>query len=286
MTCLILSFRYLYKKQQMELKEYPSGKTAVYNFKTTDKPKAIILLVHGFGEHAGRYHDWAAKFNEEGVSLRAFDLPGHGNSEGRRGVMPRFEVLYDTIDIMIKDIAAELPRVPQFIYGHSLGGGIVLDYLIQRKPDLRGAIVTSPWIRLAYEPPRIKKLIASVVSKIMPGMTQPSGLKTEDLSRDPKVVESYRNDPLVYGTISAGIFGSITDAGKEILSRASEITLPLLLVHGRDDRITSAAATMEVAAAAPKATLKLWDGGYHELHNDLVRDDHFDFIIEWIETLL
>ncbi|MGB8359640.1 MAG: lysophospholipase [Bacteroidales bacterium] len=270
----------------MELKEYPSGKTAVYNYKTADKPKAIILLVHGFGEHADRYRDWAAKFNEEGVSLRAFDLPGHGNSDGRRGVMPPFDVLYDTLDVMIKELAAELPGVPQIIYGHSLGGGIVLDYLIRRKPDVKGAVVTSPWIKLAYEPPRIKKLIASVAGKIMPGMTQPSGLKTEDLSRDPKVVESYRNDPLVHGSISAGLFSSITDAGNEILSRASEITLPLLLVHGRDDKITSAAATMEVAAAAPKATLKLWDGGYHELHNDLVREDHFDFIIEWIETLL
>jgi alpha-beta hydrolase superfamily lysophospholipase len=270
----------------MEIKEYPSGKTATYKFDVTGVPKAIILLVHGFGEHAGRYGDWAAKFNEEGVSLRAFDLPGHGNSEGRRGVMPPFDLLYDTIDIMLKDIAAELPGIPQFIYGHSLGGGIVLDYLIRRKPALRGAVVTSPWIRLAFEPPRIKKLIASVASKIMPGMTQPSGLKTADLSRDPKVVESYRNDPLVHGAISAGIFGSITDTAKEILGHSSEITLPLLLVHGRDDMITSPAATMEVAAAAPKATLKLWDGGYHELHNDLVREDHFDFIMEWIETLL
>ena len=270
----------------MEIKEYPSGKTATYKFDTAGTPKAVILFVHGLGEHAGRYRDWAARFNETGVSLRAFDLPGHGQSEGRRGVMPPFDVLFDTIDTILKDIAIELPGVPKFIYGHSLGGGIVLDYLIRRKPSLKGAIVTSPWIKLSYEPPKFKQLIASVASKIMPGLTQPSGLKTEDLSRDPKVVESYRSDPLVHGMISAGIFGSITDAAKEILSRASDITLPLLLVHGRDDKITSPAATMEVASAAPKATLKLWDGGYHELHNDLVRDDHFDFIIEWIDTLL
>ena len=200
--------------------------------------------------------------------------------------MPPFEVIFDLIDIILKDIAAELPGIPQFIYGHSLGGGIVLDYLVRRKPSLTGAITTSPWIKLAFEPPRIKQLLASVASKIMPGMTQSSGLKTEDLSRDPKVVEAYRNDPLVHGIISGGIFGSITGAGNEILNRASEITLPLLLVHGRNDMITSAAATMEVAAAAPKATLKLWDGGYHELHNYFTREEHFEFIIEWIDTLL
>jgi alpha-beta hydrolase superfamily lysophospholipase len=225
-------------------------------------------------------------FNETGVSMRVFDLPGHGHSEGRRGVIPPFDVLYDTIDIMIKDIAAELPGVPLFLYGHSLGGGIVLDYLIRRKPSIKGAIVTSPWIRLSYEPPKSKQLVAAIACRVVPGMRLSSALITEHMSRDPKVVEAYNSDPLIHGMISLGVYGSITDAAKEILSRASEITLPLLLVHGRDDKITSPAATMEVAAAAPKATLKLWDGGYHELHNDLVRNDHFDFIIEWIDTLL
>ena len=281
-----LSFNYLYKKDLMETKEYPCGKTATYKFDTEGTPKAVILLVHGFGEHSGRYRDWAAKFNEQGISLRAFDLPGHGLSDGRRGVMPPFDVLFDSIDLILKDIAAEFPGIPQFIYGHSLGGGIVLDYLIRRKPSLTGAIATSPWINLAFEPPKAKQLLASVASRIMPGMTQSSGLKTEYLSRDPEVVKAYRTDPLVHGIVSAGIFGSITSAAKEILGRASEITLPLLLVHGRNDMITSAAATMEVASAAPGATLKLWDGGYHELHNDLLREEHFEFITEWMDTLL
>jgi alpha-beta hydrolase superfamily lysophospholipase len=270
----------------MELKEYPSGKTAMYNYDAAGTPKAVILLVYGLGEHGGRYRDWAAKFNEKGVSLRTFDLPGHGQSEGRRGVMPPFEVLFDTIDKIKEDISADLPGIPLFIYGHSLGGGIVLDYLIRRKPSLTGAIVTSPWIRLSYEPPKSKQLIATLASKVLPGLRLSSALITEHMSRDLKIVEAYRSDPEIHGMISMGVYGSITNAAKEILNRASEITLPLLLVHGRDDMITSPAATMEVAAIAPKATLKLWDGGYHELHNDLVREDHFDFIIEWIDTLL
>lgn len=270
----------------METKEYPCGKTATFNFDAPGTPKAVVLLVHGFGEHSERYRDWAAKFNDKGVSVRAFDLPGHGQSDGRRGVMPPFNVLYDTIEIMIKEIADELPGVPQFIYGHSYGGGIVLDYLIRRKHSLRGAIVTSPWIKLAFEPPKFKQLLALVLTRALPGIMFKSTLIKEHLSRDPEIVEDYRNDPLNHGMISAGAFGSIEAAGKEILSRASEITLPLLLVHGRSDMITSAPATMEVAAAAPAATLKLWEGGYHELHNDLIREEHFEFIIEWIDTLL
>ncbi|MFN2336040.1 MAG: serine aminopeptidase domain-containing protein, partial [Bacteroidales bacterium] len=86
----------------MEFKDYPSGKTALYTFDATEVPVAVILFIHGLGEHSGRYADWAARFNERGVTLRAFDLPGHGHSDGRRGVIPSHEKLYDTIDTVIR----------------------------------------------------------------------------------------------------------------------------------------------------------------------------------------
>lgn len=266
--------------------QYPSGSTALYNFPASGAPKALILLVHGLGEHAGRYAGWAARFNERGVTLRAFDLPGHGHSEGRRGVIASPEKVYDTIDQISAGIASEFPGVPLFIYGHSLGGGIVLNYLIRRKPEIQGAIVTSPWIFLSESPALVKVLLASMAKKLMPGMTQPSGLKTEFLSRDPAVVDAYRKDPLVHGQISAGLYGWMTDAAAETLGRASEITVPLLIAHGRSDMIISPSGSLLVAGSAPKATLKLWEGGYHELHNDLLKDEHFDFITEWIDTLI
>jgi alpha-beta hydrolase superfamily lysophospholipase len=279
-------FNYLYKKEQMDKKQYPSGSTALYDFPASGTPKAVILLVHGLGEHAGRYMDWAARFNESGVALRAFDLPGHGNSEGRRGVIAFPEKVYDTIDQICAGISSEFHGVPLFIYGHSLGGGIVLNYLIRRKPEVTGAIVTSPWVLLSETPAKIKVLLASVAKKLFPGMTQPSGLKTWYLSRDSTVVEAYRKDPLIHGQISAGLYGWMTDAATETLSRASEITVPLLIAHGRNDMITSPSGSLQVAGSAPKATLKLWEGGYHELHNDLLKDEHFDFITEWIDTLI
>jgi alpha-beta hydrolase superfamily lysophospholipase len=270
----------------MEIKNYPSGKTAIYRFDTDDTPGAVILLVHGFGEYAGRYKTWASRFNDTGISVRSFDLPGHGLSEGRRGSMPPPDVIYDTIDTIRSEIVTEMPGVPLIVYGHSLGGLIVLGYLINRKPEVHGAIVTSPWIRLAFEPPKMKELLANIAGKIMPGLTQSSGLKTEYLSRDSEVVAAYRSDPLVHGLISAGMYLAIKDAAKEVLARASEINVPLLLVHGRGDMITSPSGSVDVAAAAPKSTLKLWDGGYHELLNDLIRDEHFDFLVDWINTLL
>jgi alpha-beta hydrolase superfamily lysophospholipase len=281
-----LLLAYLYKKDLMEIKEYPTGKTALYGFNATGTPKALILLVHGLGEHVGRYESWAARFNERGVTLRAFDLPGHGHSDGRRGVIPSPEKVYDTIDIIIRSLASEFPGVPLFLYGHSLGGGIVLNYLVRRKPAVKGAIITSPWVILSVTPARPKALLASIAKKLMPGMTQPSGLMTEYLSRDPEVVKAYNADPLVHSHISAGLYGWMTDAAAETLSRAGEINVPILLAHGRDDQITSPSGSVQVAEAAPHATLKLWEGGYHELHNDLLKEDHFEFITEWIDTLL
>ncbi|MCI0523615.1 MAG: lysophospholipase [Bacteroidales bacterium] len=270
----------------MEVRDICSCKTAFYNNDVESNPKALILLVHGIGEHAGRYRTWAERFNRAGISFRSFDLPGHGQSAGRRGVMPPLEKIYDMFDTVIEGISADIDGVPLFLYGHSLGGGLVLNYIIRRKPSVRGAIVTSPWVRLAEEPPKLKVLLASVAKKLMPGMTQPSGLNINSLSRDREVVALYKSDPLVHGMISAGLFASMTDAAAETLARASEIGCPLLLAHGRDDMITSPSGSVEVAGSAPVATLKLWDGGYHELHNDHLRDEHFDFIIEWIDTLL
>lgn len=270
----------------MELKDICSCKTAFYNNDVDGGPRALVLLVHGLGEHAGRYRAWAERFNKAGISFRSFDLPGHGQSAGRRGVMPPLEKVYDMLDRILEGISADLDGVPLFIYGHSLGGGLVLNYLIRRKPEVRGAIVTSPWVRLTEEPPRAKVLLASLAKRLMPNMTQPSGLNINSLSRDREVAGLYRSDPLVHGMISAGLFASMNDAAEETLARASEISCPLLLAHGRDDMITSPSGSVEVAGSAPSAILKLWEGGYHELHNDLIRDEHFDFIIEWIDTLL
>jgi len=270
----------------MELRDYPSGKTAYYSYEAHGEPRAAILLVHGLGEHSGRYAGWAARFNESGVTLLAFDLPGHGRTGGRWGVIPSPDKVYDTIDKILQEIRGTYPGVPLFIYGHSLGGGIVLNYLIRRKPAVTGAIVTSPWVILSESPHPLKVLLANVAGSLMPGLTQPSGLHTEYLSRDPEVAKAYQNDPLVHGLISAGLYRWMTIAAKETTARASEINMPLLLVHGRDDMITSPSGSVQIAGSAPKATLKLWDGGYHELHNDPLKEDHFDFITEWMDTLI
>ncbi len=268
----------------MEYRELPSGKTAFYRYESQGDERAMIILVHGLGEHAGRYAGWASRFNARGITLHSFDLPGHGHTPGRRGVIPSPEKVYDTIDLIISESAVEHPGIPLFIYGHSLGGGLVLHYLVRRRPELAGAIVTSPWVTLTTEPPLLKALLADVAGTLLPGLVQSSGLRTADLSRDPDVEEAYRNDPLVHGRISAGLYRWMTSASRETRTRAGEIAIPLLLVHGTKDLITSPDGTSQVADAVPGATLKLWPEGYHELHNDPLKDEHFALLAGWIDT--
>ena len=270
----------------MDIREICNERIAVYSHDNVESPRAAILMIHGLGEHAGRYNVWADRFNTAGIVFRAFDLPGHGLSGGKRGVMPEFSKVFSIIGSLLDGLKSDFPGLPVFLYGHSLGGGLLLNMLINSTPDVTGAIVTSPWIRLTETPPPFKVWLAGISRKIIPGMTQQSGLKTLYLSHDPDVVAAYKNDPLVHSLISAGLFASMTDAAEETLRRASEIRIPLLLTHGRDDMITSPSGTVEVAGSAPAATLKLWDGAYHEVHNDRMKDEHFEFICEWIDTLL
>jgi len=257
-----------------------------YVFTGASQPEAVILLVHGLGEHAGRYAEWAKRFNDTGVEMRSFDLPGHGLSGGKRGVVPSFDVLFDIIGSRLEKIKAERPGVPLFLYGHSLGGGIVLDYLIRRKPSLCGAIVTSPWISLTVPPPPLKVMMATTLKRIIPDMTSSSGLNADYLSHDKHVVSDYVTDPLVHNRISFRLFTEALKASDEVLKGAAGISLPVLILHGRSDMITSPAGSVEAASSMPSSILKLWDDGYHELHNEPFRDDHFTFIREWIDTLI
>jgi acylglycerol lipase len=244
--------------------------------------KAVIVLVHGIGEHVHRYDHWSARFNNEGFGFAGVDLPGHGKSDGRRGNITSYSLLREMIDILLKSCKNTFPGIPVYIYGHSLGGGIVLEYLLKNNPKVKGAIVTSPFLRLAFEPPKIKLVLASVMKNILPGLTQPTGLNTNHLSHDKSVVEKYETDPLVHGKTSLSLFNGAMDAAKYSLEHASELKVPTLIIHGSNDLINSHEASIEFASKSKIVELKIWDGGYHELHNEPFKDEVFKYIISWI----
>jgi alpha-beta hydrolase superfamily lysophospholipase len=246
--------------------------------------KAVIILVHGIGEHTGRYEHWVKKFNDRGFAFVALDLPGHGKSDGKRGHIRSYSLTDEMLDTLIREYGKTFPGLPIFLYGHSLGGGIVLDYLIRRDPRVKGAVVTSPYLRLAFEPPNYKLVLASVMESIFPSLIQPSGLVVEHISHDPAVIEKYKNDPLVHGKISVALFNSATSAANHSLSHSENIRIPLLLLHGSDDKLTSPDASREVASKCNHVTLKIWEGGYHELHNEPFKDEVFSYIADWLES--
>lgn len=245
--------------------------------------QAGIILVHGIGEHIVRYSHWVDRLLERGIGFAGVDLPGHGRSDGKRGHISSYSVTDEMLDFLIAEFKKTFPGVPLYLYGHSLGGGIVLSYILRKKPSIKGAIVTSPWLRLSFEPDRIKLLLARTMSNLFPSMTQPSGLNVKFISHDQQVVDAYIADPLNHNKISVGLFLSAVGAAKYSLEHAGDLEIPLLLMHGSDDKLTSPQGSRDFAAKTKMAELKIWDGGYHELHNEPFKNDVFSYLANWIE---
>lgn len=246
-------------------------------------PKAAIMLVHGHGEHVARYDHVAAALTEKGYALLGFDLRGHGKSGGPRGHTPSYDALMDDIASFSQLTDQRYAGLPRFLYGHSLGGNLVLNYALRRKPDLHGVIATDPWLKLAFDPPAAQVALGRLINGFAPGFTQHSKLDTQGLSHDQVVVSAYNNDPLVHDKISVRLYVAIHESGLWALEHAAEFPLPLLLMHGAADPITSAKASQEFAQkAGNKVTLKVWDGLYHEIHNELEKAEVFNFMLDWL----
>src|SRR5512136_1923408 len=154
-------------------------------------PKAAILLVHGLGEHVGRYDHVATALTEKGYAMLGSDLRGHGKSGGPRGHTRSYEALLDDIADFSHQTNERYPDLPVYLYGHSLGGNLVLNYVLRRKPDLKGVIATDAWLKMAYEPAAYQLALARLMIGIFPAFTQPNNLVTDHLSRDQDVVQKY-----------------------------------------------------------------------------------------------
>jgi len=245
--------------------------------------RAGVILVHGIGEHIQRYSHWMEKLNEYGIGFVGVDLPGHGKSDGKRGTLNSYSLTDEMLDFLIAEHKKTFPGIPVFLYGHSLGGGIVLQYLLQKNPVINGAIVTSPALRLAFQPAKAKLLLVRIMKNLLPSFTQPSGLIVSHISHDKEVIDAYVADPLVHDKISVGLFQCMISAADYSLNHAGDLKIPLLIMHGSDDLIISPAGSRDFASKTKMAELKVWDGGYHELHNEIFKDEVFSYIVNWIE---
>ncbi|MCU0503889.1 MAG: lysophospholipase [Anaerolineae bacterium] len=248
-------------------------------------PRAVVCLVHGLGEHTGRYAHVAAALNDAGYAVLGCDLRGHGKTQGLRGHTPSYDTLLDDISRLLDEATLRYPGKARFIYGHSLGGNLVLNYALRRKPPLAGVVSTSPAIRVANPLPATQLALAKVMNRLQPTMQMPNGLALDGLARDPEVIRAYTSDPLVHNKISVRLAVEMLQAGEWALAHAAEFPLPLLLVHGSADQLTSAVATQEFAGKVRgDCTLKIWDGFYHETHNEPEKAEVLGFMLTWIES--
>ncbi|MDD5570905.1 MAG: lysophospholipase [Bacteroidales bacterium] len=270
-----------------------------YNWKSSDNlnlfacswepevnPKSVICLVHGLGEHSGRYNEWAEKFVNRNYGFLSLDLRGHGKSEGKRGHAKNYNLLLDDVETLMKNSELIFPGIPKILYGHSMGGNIALKYFYERKPYLKAMIISAPWLELELKVPKPLLLTAEFISKIFPQLSMSNGLKASDLSQDEAIIENRREDTFVHNKISVKLFCLIEEAAKQILSEKNKINIPLLIMHGTNDRIISFDATKSYSQTAGNiTTFKVWENFYHELHNDVGKEKVFEYIADWIEKI-
>jgi alpha-beta hydrolase superfamily lysophospholipase len=248
-------------------------------------PKGVIAHVHGMGEHSRRYDHLAAYWEDHGYASAGFDQRGHGLSQGLRGHTPSYGLLMDDIALFLDHVETALPGVPVTLYGHSMGGNLVLNYVIRRRPALGRVVASAPYLRLAFEPPAWKVRMAHLIRWIIPTLSQRTGLEMGALSRDPEVIARYQADPLVHDRITTSFFSQVHAAGQSIIDRAAELRIPALVMHGSADRLTSPAGSVDfVAESSGKALLKVWEGFYHELHNEPGWQKVAAFVLAWIEN--
>ncbi len=249
-----------------------------------DQAKLNIVLVHGLGEHCARYAHVAKFFNSKAANVFALDLRGHGLSEGKRGCGPDLNSFLDDIDALVTEMKLEAPDLPWMMYAHSMGGNLSLNYVLRRKPDCMALVATSPWISLENDPSNALVMIANLMNKLG-GFTKSNDIDPTYISTDSIEVEKYKSDPLVHGRISSKAGMALYDAGQFLFNYKDEMPIPTLVVHAKKDKLTLASGSEQFANNNKESvTLRLWDEVYHEMHNDVKRDELFDYVWNWIHN--
>lgn len=279
------------------LQQFETEKLEGYSWKVED-PEKVICIVHGIGEFGGRFDRVAEAFRKQNMAVLAFDLRGHGKSLGKRGhCAPRKDVLSDVSTLI--EYAQELyPGKKLILYGHSMGGNIVLDYRSRGRlnGELSAYIVTAPWVRLVRPVPNIVYKAVKLLSRIAPSVTIGSEVNEADLGH-PDSVKPFNDHPLVHNRISAlcAVDGfetgqKLEDGTLENNGRAKQI--PLLLMHGEKDRICDVAGSRTIAdrmkADGENVEYIEWGGLYHEIHNggsESKGDEVIAKTVEWAKKI-
>lgn len=272
-----------------EFKHFATDGIELYfqGWQTENKANGVISLVHGLGEHSGRYSHWANLLNQAGYSVIANDLRGHGKSGGQRGHISSFSDYLNDVDLLLQQARERFPDIPLFLYGHSLGGIIVTNYVLRRKPQLNGVVVTALSNKTSLQEQRSKVLLSKILGSVVPKMSMSTGLIPSTISRNPEIVKNYVNDPMVHDQATLGFAKASLEAITWADQHAAEWTLPVLFMHGELDELGYVEGSREFAAKIDgDCTLKIWSGMFHEIHNEPERDQVFSYLRKWVDAHL
>ena len=270
-----------------EMSTFPDG-LRYRHWPVEGQPRAVVMLVHGLGEHSGRYEALAAEMVGRGFAVLAPDHIGHGESPGPRVFVSHFDDYLPGVR-QCRALATErYPDVPCFLLGHSMGGLIAARVLLDDADHYRGALFSGPAFAAAEPPSALLMTIGRLLARLAPKLGM-MALDASGVSRDPEVVAAYNADPLVnHGKVTAGLAVAIFDAMAQVMSRAGEITLPVLIMHGGDDIMAAPEGSQTFAeqVGATDKTLKLLPGLYHEIFNEPEGPDIIAQYADWIEARL
>ncbi|GAB4323689.1 MAG: alpha/beta hydrolase [Dehalococcoidia bacterium] len=246
--------------------------------------KASVAVVHGLGEHSGRYAPLADELTRHGYAVHALDLRGHGRSEGERAYVTSFGAYLDDLQRFLARVRR--PGEPLFVLGHSMGGTIVTLAAIARGIEAEGIVLSGPALPDGRQPSWLQRSVIRVLARVAP-RTPLMRLDANLISRDPEVVERYLVDPLVYhGRLRAGFIAAFMRALARIGRDMERFDLPLLILHGSEDRLASPEGSrmLRSRAGSDDVTFKLYRGLYHEVLNEPERARVLKDVIEWLDA--
>lgn len=249
-----------------------------------EEPRAHVALIHGYGDHCGRYRELVDHLVAQGLGVHGFDFRGHGQADGRRGYVHRFEEYVDDLDIFWRRVQAGTHGKPTFLFGHSTGALIALHWLHREPQAVAGLVMSAPYLKLALRPPTVKLLAARVLNKVVPWIALPSELTSLHLSRD----ESWRRktdaDPLYNRIVTPRFFIESLKAQAQALAFAPKVTLPILVACGEQDGVASTATTRAFFAALGSSDkqFKEYPGMLHEIVAEVGKEEVWRDISGWI----
>ncbi|HTM57584.1 MAG TPA: lysophospholipase [Candidatus Udaeobacter sp.] len=255
-----------------------------------DAPRALIAIVHGLGEHGGRYAALAEPLVRANYTVVTLDLPGHGEAPGPRGDLTSWVTTRDSVVPAMFTASRGLPGQPmelqRVLLGHSMGGVMALDYALAHPRDLLACIASAPALKSAM-PPWWKLALANVARVTSPSAGFPHGLDESGMSRDPEVLAQRKSDPLLHDRISPRLYFGLEEARQRVMRDARRLQVPTLLIQGAADRVVDPRGALEFCGAAPHGMTRLVTirDGFHEVFNEPSRDEAIRDVIAWLDAV-